>query len=263
MNHFDRSGTTLEENDRRRSSSRRPRLGDRIARTFGGFDRTREELPEWESAADLGYPVDDDTTEAWDAVENRFPLVRSGYDPSAVDEHIASLERELEAARRDSTGAVSAELEKVGEQTSAILLLAHDKAGEITRAAQEQADRCVADASSNAVTITEQAKQKLRQLDAETESIWDERARLLEDARAVARELTAMVESAASRFAAEADRGTVAVPAVGGESGLSGGTSRRLGVDGPAVGEKRARPEHDTETETEGSDDDESEGIGW
>jgi cell division septum initiation protein DivIVA len=213
MTDFDRPSFTIEEQDRRRPGSR-PRLGDRLARTFGGFDRTREEMPAWEVSEDLGYPAEDDSTAAWDVTQTRFPLARKGYEPSVVDEHVASLERELEETRTRTSGAVSAEIEKIGEQTSAILLVAHDKAREITRSAQEQADRCVADAASNAVALTEGAKQRVRQLDAEAESIWEERARLLDDARTVATALAALIDKAAARFPADAERGTVAIPTI-------------------------------------------------
>ena len=52
----------------------------------------------------------------------------------------------------------------------------------------------VADAAENAVAITEQAQRKLESLDVETDVVWQERARLLEDARTVAGELVALVE---------------------------------------------------------------------
>ena len=81
--------------------------------------------------------------------------------------------------------------------------MAHDQAHETTRLAQEQADRCVADAASNAVAITEEAKRQLQALDMETDTIWQERARLLEDARTVGMALIAMIDEAEGRFPEE------------------------------------------------------------
>ena len=59
---------------------------------------------------------------------------------------------------------------------------------------------CVADAASNAVMITAQAKSQLRELDNETDAVWRERSRLLEDARTVGAALIALAEEAAERF---------------------------------------------------------------
>jgi hypothetical protein len=106
-------------------------------------------------------------------------------------------------------------LERIGEQTASILVVAHDQAHETTRQAQEQAERCVADAAANAMTITAQAKQRLRELDSETDSVWRERERLLEDVRVVSAALAALADQAAERFPAadpgSAPQGTVAL----------------------------------------------------
>ena len=109
---------------------------------------------------------------------------------------------------RDRPPAVSIteEIERLGEQTASILVVAHDQAHETARLAQEQADRCIADAASNAVAITEQAKQQLRELDSETDSVWHERRRLIEDVRTTATALFALAEDAIDRFPEDADR---------------------------------------------------------
>jgi hypothetical protein len=82
-------------------------------------------------------------------------------------------------------------------------VVAHDKAHETTRLAQEQADRCVADAASNAVALTEDAKRRLQSLDMETDTVWQERTRLLDDARAVGAALIALIDEAEARFPEE------------------------------------------------------------
>jgi vacuolar-type H+-ATPase subunit H len=218
MNDFDRPGATLDEQATRRSAgSRLSELGDRLSKTFGNVDRVRPEVPSWAADSDLEYEVDgtagtdgsDGTVEPVEPVEEpRFPIARQGYDRNAVDEHVAELERELSQLRASerSDSSVAAEIERIGEQTSAILLVAHDKAQETTRQAQEQADRCVADAATNAVAITEEASRRLRQLDSETDSVWRERARLIDDVRNVSSALASLAQEASDRFPAEPDR---------------------------------------------------------
>jgi methyl-accepting chemotaxis protein len=137
----------------------------------------------------------DDTTElspVFDQVLPRFPIARQGYDCAAVDEYVAGLERELGeldvelAALRTATpssGEAAAEIERLGQQTSGILLAAHDGAQEITRTAQEQADRCLADAASNALAITSDANQQVTDLQSEIASLCGERDRILKDVR--------------------------------------------------------------------------------
>jgi cell division septum initiation protein DivIVA len=208
MSDFDRPGATLPGPVKQRpKTSRFANLGDRLARTFGGYDRDPEATNDWDPANGFGY-ADGEERPRWDPVGPRFPLARLGYDRNAVDEHVAELERELAElqTRAPSADAVSAEIEKVGEQTSAILTVAHDRAHEMTRQAQEQADRCLADAASNAVMITEDAKRRLRQLDSDTDAVWRERARLIEDVRTVSGALGALADDAVARFPAEPER---------------------------------------------------------
>ena len=103
---------------------------------------------------------------------------------------------------------ITEEIERIGEQTASILVVAHDQAHETTRRAQEQAERCIADAAANAVAITAEAKERLRELDDETDSVWRERERLLEDTRMVSEQLGTLVEEALSRFPADAEKPT-------------------------------------------------------
>ncbi len=145
-----------------------------------------------------------------------FPVGRLGYNRAAVDARIAELEAELEELRAiPPQPSINEEIERLGEQTASILVVAHDQAHETTRLAQEQADRCIADAASNAVAITEKAKRELIEIDEETDTVWRERTRLLEDARNVGSALIALSEAAAARFPAEgkpAEQATSAVP---------------------------------------------------
>jgi DivIVA domain-containing protein len=142
----------------------------------------------------------------WDLVAPRFPIVRRGYDRDAVDDYIAELEQELEQLRAGRTASVTAEIERIGEQTAAILRVAHEQAAQTTRRAHEEADRCLSAAAANTVAMTEDAQQQLRQLDSETDAIWRERARLLEDVRGLATSLFTLAEDALDRFPPEGDR---------------------------------------------------------
>ncbi len=145
----------------------------------------------------------------------RFPLVRYGYSQAEVDRtlnelerELAERERELEVLRKQEKPpmSITEEIERIGEQTASILVVAHDQAHETTRRAEEQAERCIADAAANAVAITAEAKERLRELDDETDSVWRERDRLLEDTRSVSERLAALVDEAVSRFPADADK---------------------------------------------------------
>jgi cell division septum initiation protein DivIVA len=206
MSDFDRPGLALADPVSRRS--RFGHLSDRLARTFGVQERPPADEHEWEYADEEEYGV---TPPPWERVESRFPTARQGYDRAAVDERIDALEREIAELRSNAAAAsaVTAEIERIGEQTSAILTVAHDQAQEMTREAREQADRCLADAASNAVMITEGAKRKLHQLDSDTDAVWQERVRLIEDVRGVASSLLSLAQDADARFPSQPEKPSV------------------------------------------------------
>ena len=140
---------------------------------------------------------------------SRFPVAPLGYNRQAVDEQFAELESELielrEALAQESHGeapiSIQEELERIGEETASILVVAHDKANETTRLAEEQADRCIADAAANAVSITEEAKRKLAELEAETDGVSRHRDRLIADVRNISAALASLADGAERRFA--------------------------------------------------------------
>ncbi len=216
MSDFERSGVTFDEPAKRRSPGTWfADIGDRLARGFNNFDRPPaddDREPDWEEYDEPEQPTAVADSVDWDPPElpgkKRFPTSLHGYDREAVDAHLDALERELAELRihRTPAAAVEAEIERVGEETSAILRVAHEQASEITRRAQTQADHCVQDAAANAVSMTEDAKRKLRQLDSETDAVWAERGRLIEDVRSVATALFSLAEDAADRFPEEGDR---------------------------------------------------------
>jgi cell division septum initiation protein DivIVA len=223
MSDFERTGTAYDEQVKRRSAGTWfADLGDRLARGFSTVDRPTQrpqlEPPVWEEPyeeeADGDFSATD--TVAAEPMKKRFPTAFPGYDRDAVDEHIAALEHELAdvLADRSPAAAVDAEIARVGEETSAILRVAHEQAAEIVRRAQAQADRCVSDAADNAVAITADANRKLRQLDSETDVVWSERVRLIEDVRTVATSLFSLAEDACERFPEESERATSQISAV-------------------------------------------------
>jgi vacuolar-type H+-ATPase subunit H len=209
---FERRGLALDRGAKRRGTgSRFGDLSDRLARAFAGGERERK--PRWEEpAGDEDYELRDEREGDWDQVVPRFPLSRHGYDPAAVDAHIADLEQELSELDRELTelrasappeNQVAEEIHRLGEQTSAILLAAHDKAQETTRQAKEQADRCLSDAAANAIELTKEANRKLHELETEKLSVWRERARLLEDVNNLSKALSRLAAEGAKRFPAE------------------------------------------------------------
>jgi hypothetical protein len=198
-------------------------LTGRVSRWFQGMDREPVEYgtQPFDPIAELtaGESQADSST-----APPRFPLVRFGYNQAVVDDRLAELERELDDRDRELANlseqvkppmSITEEIERIGEQTASILVVAHDQAHQTTRRAQEQAERCIADAAANAVAITAEAKDRLRELDDETDSVWRERERLLEDVRVVSASLASLVDEATSRFPADAEKS-------------SAGPSRRL-----------------------------------
>jgi DivIVA domain-containing protein len=216
MSDFENSGMTFDEPTKRRTPGTWfADLGDRLARGFNGYDRPPDHDAPWETYEDTEQPTAAADAIDWDPTHpthpparKRFPTAMHGYDRDAVDAHLAVLERELDELReqRLPAPAVEAEIERVGAETSAILRVAHEQAAEITRRAQGEADRCVADAAANAVAMTEEAKRNLRQLDSETDAVWAERGRLIEDVRNVATALFSLAEDATDRFPEEEKR---------------------------------------------------------
>jgi vacuolar-type H+-ATPase subunit E/Vma4 len=146
----------------------------------------------------------------WVASLDRRPEFDARRDPvaeltSGVDDgYVAELEAELAQLREavDPPMSITEEIERLGEQTASILVVAHDKAHETARRAQEQAARAVTEASADAERITAQAQRRLCELDEETDAVWRERERLLGDVREVSRTLATLADAASERFPA-------------------------------------------------------------
>ncbi len=216
MTDFDTPGTAVDEPVRRPAGSRFADIGDRLAKTFGGFDRSDPERDVgWVPGDEAEYPAETHSTALWQPGEPRFPIARHGYDRGVVDEHIAELECELTELRtqRSLAAPVAVEIDRIGEQTSAVLRVAHEQAQQTAFRARAQAERMIADAEANAAAITDDATRQLRRLDGDTDAVWQERDRLIQDVRDVANALVTLAQSAADRFPPEAEKLTPPVAA--------------------------------------------------
>jgi hypothetical protein len=136
------------------------------------------------------------------AADADFPVVLRGYDRIAVDAYVkktSQLVAELQATRSPET-AVRRALERVGEEVSGILQRAHETAAQITTQSRSEAEDRLEAARQEGAQITARAADRLKELDIETDRIWEERRRIIEDARQLARQLLALADSAAERF---------------------------------------------------------------
>lgn len=239
---FDRSGTEFDEPLKQRPGSAFGDLGDRLARAFGTFERPKAGVAT-SVPSDEGGAVDREAGPFQEPPAPRFQFAWRGYDRVAVDEYVTDLERyvgELDRelaslqARSPSGSSVVDEIQRIGDQTAAIIRVAHQQAEAVTRRAQAEAEQCVAQANSDASAITEAAKQQLRLLDSETDSVWRERERLVTDLHKLAEGMSSLAHDAAGRFPAEqaepavpAEQLAPAAPAAAGEH-MNG-----LGSQGP------------------------------
>jgi cell division septum initiation protein DivIVA len=160
----------------------------------------RDEMSLTEVEPELG------AIDAYDARgdEPPFPLVLRGYERRSVDEYLeASSARlaELEAMQSPSL-AVQEALERVANDTGSILKEAHETADGVMTRAREEAERLVREARAEADRTIASAEARVRQIGIDTDALWQERLRLIEDAQATAASLSALAEEAAGRFPA-------------------------------------------------------------
>ncbi len=135
-----------------------------------------------------------------------FPTALRGYDRLAVDAYVrktAQLVAELQATRSPDA-AIRRALERVGEEVSGILQRAHETGERITSQSRSEAEDRLEAARQEAAQIVSSAEERVRELDAETDRIWAERHRIVEDTRELAQELLGLTDTAANSFPAEA-----------------------------------------------------------
>jgi DivIVA domain-containing protein len=131
-----------------------------------------------------------------------FPVAFRGYERRAVDEYLEDVSRlieELESAQTPSAEVKEA-LDRVGEQTSGILQRARQAEESIVARAQARAEETLRAAHRDARAVREQAEAKVRELDGDTERLWQERQRLLEDVERVFNQLGRVLATASRRF---------------------------------------------------------------
>jgi vacuolar-type H+-ATPase subunit H len=143
-----------------------------------------------------------------------FPIVLRGYDRFAVDAYVANLNQQLAElqATNSPDAAVRRALERVGEEVSGVLQQAHETAGQITTQSRSEAEDRLETARREAAQITADARERLKQLDVDTDRIWAERDRIVTDARELARELVELADGAAGRFPAAEEPAPAGAP---------------------------------------------------
>ena len=181
------------------------RAGERITDARRSLSTTGRSLGRWVASLDRrpefsthhGHdPIAQLTSGEAGAPDRGYP---------SEEEYIAQLEAEIAELRSrvpvvEPPISITEEIERIGEETASILVVAHDKAHETARRAQEQAERRVRDADARAEAIVAEAQRRLRQLDDETDAVWRERERLLDDVRTVCASLHALIDDAGRRF---------------------------------------------------------------
>ena len=143
------------------------------------------------------------------AADVEFPVAFRGYDRLAVDAYVnrtTQLVAELQSLRSPQA-AVRRALERVGEQISGILKRAHETAEQITTQSRREAEDRLVRARQEAAQIAAASEQRVKDLDTETDRIWAERLRIVDDARDLAAQLLALAEEAAERFPPAEDPG--------------------------------------------------------
>src|SRR3954462_10837878 len=131
-----------------------------------------------------------------------FPIALRGYDREAVDAYVREVNRviaELQVGRSPQS-AIRHALDQVSEETKGILERAHETADEITARSRSQADDRVQWAEREAREAIAAATERVHEIAADTERVWEERQSLVDDVRRVADELTAVADDAGVRF---------------------------------------------------------------
>jgi DivIVA domain-containing protein len=92
-----------------------------------------------------------------------FPVGRRGYDPEAVDAHLATLADEIAEYKRSSRRRNDTLASSASEQVRAIVEAAENSAAEIQREAEDEAREIRDEASSEAQATKDQANEQARE----------------------------------------------------------------------------------------------------
>jgi DivIVA domain-containing protein len=134
-----------------------------------------------------------------------FPVTLRGYDRAAVDAYVArvtELVAELHAVS-SPRAAVRRALDRVGEQTTAILQEAQRAADELTAKSRARSDERVQEGEREAARLVADAEKRIRELDENTEALWRERMKLIDETRTLGVRLEAIADDATAAFPPE------------------------------------------------------------
>ncbi len=121
-----------------------------------------------------------------------FPIGRRGYDPDAVDAHLAALADELDEFKRSSRRRSDSLAAAASEQVRSIVEAAETSAAEIQRQAEEEARDIRAEASGEAQSTREQATTQAREY---VGNVSESTSTMLERLDSMQSELNALFES--------------------------------------------------------------------
>jgi DivIVA domain-containing protein len=128
------------------------------------------------------------------SIEKRdFPIGRRGYEPEAVDEHLARLADEIDQLQRSAQRRSGASLaQAASEQVRSIVEAAEQSAAAIESEAQQEADRIRSDAQRAAERTEQEAVDQSRE---HVANVGEQSSLMLQRVDAMEQELTALIES--------------------------------------------------------------------
>jgi DivIVA domain-containing protein len=121
-----------------------------------------------------------------------FPIGRRGYEPEAVDAHLAEVAAELERLRTESHRGTESLSSQASEQVRMIIEAAEQSAAEITRQAEAEAGAIRGEADLEAQALCQEAS---RQADEHLAQVRASSAGMVERVDALEAELTTLVET--------------------------------------------------------------------
>jgi DivIVA domain-containing protein len=121
-----------------------------------------------------------------------FPIGRRGYDPEAVDAHLATVAEEVDELKRSARRRTETLASAASEQVRAIVEAAETSAGDIQRQAEEDARDIRTEATSEAQRTRDQASEQAREYVAK---VSESTAVMLQRLDAMESELGALIES--------------------------------------------------------------------
>jgi DivIVA domain-containing protein len=143
-----------------------------------------------------------------------FPIALRGYDRDAVDDYMRDVNRiiaELQVGR-SPRAAIRHALDQVSDETRGILERAHETADEITARSRAQADDRLQWAEREAREAIAAATERVHELEADAERVWQERQALVDDVRRISEDLLHVADDAGVRFPAEPESETSPLP---------------------------------------------------